>query len=295
MAFIGVSWLGKVFIEKLPLNELFTGGLGMFIYVALVTLNAIIIAPVGIIPFIPLATGIWGMIPTALFNIVGWTIGSGIAFLLARIFGSSLIARLVGTKNLSKIELFLPQRRLFWDVVLLRIVLPVDFLSYALGLFSTMRFSSYMIATLIGVAPFSFIFSYAAILRSEYQLVVGAVIITFVIIVNVLLARQDKRLNNNTTDQKSIVMYYWGGEKFGFKIKNSCEECDINHGILDDMKQKEFNGLLVNIISKPWLTNFWESLAYGGWHAPIVIVNDRLFSQGIVIDRKKLSEAVLVT
>jgi len=38
---------------------------------------------------------------------------------------------------------------------LLRMVLPVDILSYALGLFSNISFIRYMLATIIGVTPFS--------------------------------------------------------------------------------------------------------------------------------------------
>lgn len=90
----------------------------------------------------------------------------------------------------------------------------------------------------------------------------------------------------------TITMFYWAGEKFGIKIKNSCKECDMNHGILEDMKQKEFKGRHIAIEFKPWLTHLWEALFYGGWHAPVVVVNGRLFSQGVVVDRGKLAERV---
>lgn len=91
----------------------------------------------------------------------------------------------------------------------------------------------------------------------------------------------------------NITMYRWAGSKFGIKIKNECEECEINTGILDDIKQKEFLGKPVIIEKKPWLTHLWESLWYGGWHAPVVIVNGKLFSQGVVVDRDKLVQRVL--
>ncbi len=87
-------------------------------------------------------------------------------------------------------------------------------------------------------------------------------------------------------------MYRWAGSKFGITIKNECEECEINTGILEDMRQKEFLGKPVEIEKKPWLTHLWESLRHGGWHAPVVIVDGRLFSQGVVLDRDKLAELV---
>lgn len=90
----------------------------------------------------------------------------------------------------------------------------------------------------------------------------------------------------------NIIMYRWAGSKFGFTIKNECEECEINTGILEDIKQNEFLGKPVKIAIKPWLTFIWESLWYGGWHAPVVVVNGKLFSQGVVIDRVTLVQLV---
>ena len=54
--------------------------------------------------------------------------------------------------------------------MLLRILIPVDILSYALGLISAMPLSHYILATAIGITPFSFIWSYAgeAAFSQEY-------------------------------------------------------------------------------------------------------------------------------
>lgn len=90
----------------------------------------------------------------------------------------------------------------------------------------------------------------------------------------------------------TITMYVWAGSKFGITIKSECKECDINSGILEDMKQREFTGKQLVVEIKPWLTYIWESLRYGGWYAPVILVNGKLFSQGIVIDRKKLQTKV---
>lgn len=90
----------------------------------------------------------------------------------------------------------------------------------------------------------------------------------------------------------AITMYRWAGTKFGFTIKSECKECDMNMSILESMKQKEFTGKSIKIETKPWLTFLWESLRHGGWHAPVIIVNGKLFSQGIVIDRAKLAHYI---
>ena len=89
-----------------------------------------------------------------------------------------------------------------------------------------------------------------------------------------------------------IILYRWAGKKFGITIKSECEECEINYEILKDMKQKEFKGKPVAIEVRPWLTCLWETLRRGGWHAPVIIVNGRLFSQGSILDRNKLAQLV---
>ena len=75
----------------------------------------------------------------------------------------------------------LPKKRLFFAVVFLRIAVPVDLLSYMLGLFAVMRFWPYMAATIIGITPFAFVFSYLADFNIWYQ--VGAFVIGALVIV----------------------------------------------------------------------------------------------------------------
>ena len=91
----------------------------------------------------------------------------------------------------------------------------------------------------------------------------------------------------------TITMYRWAGTKYGITIKSECKECDINTAILQDMKDKEFAGKNVVIEIKPWLTHVWESLRRGGWHAPVIVVEQHIFSQGVVLNREKLALQVL--
>lgn len=39
---------------------------------------------------------------------------------------------------------------------------PVDILSYAIGLFASVSLRSYILATFMGITPFAFVFPYAA-------------------------------------------------------------------------------------------------------------------------------------
>lgn len=145
------------------------GFLGMVIYVVIVVVS-IVIAPISSFPLIPLAANLWGWVFGAILNIVGWTIGGYISFILARKYGVPLISKFVPIKRINKIESIIPKDNVFWTVVFLRMVVPVDILSYALGLFSKIDKKRYFFATLIGVSPFAFVFSYVGVVNIYYQI-----------------------------------------------------------------------------------------------------------------------------
>lgn len=144
------------------------GFMGIFFYV-MITIAAVVVAPVSTFPLLPLAVSMWGSFFAALFSIIGWSIGAAIAFGLARRFGKPFIAKIVSLEKIQRIEKLIPERNIFVSIILLRMALPVDVLSYALGLFSYVPFRFYVIATIIGVSPFAFIFSYAVLFPAWLQ------------------------------------------------------------------------------------------------------------------------------
>jgi uncharacterized membrane protein YdjX (TVP38/TMEM64 family) len=136
-----------------------TGFFGMIFYV-FITAIAVVIAPISTFPLIPIASIVWGYVVAAILSIIGWTIGAQIAFIIARRFGKPLVQKFISLEKLESFEKRIPEKNLFWSIVVLRMTVPVDILSYALGLFSKISYSKYFWATIIGVTPFAFIFSY---------------------------------------------------------------------------------------------------------------------------------------
>ncbi len=163
--------IGVLFIIATQLSTSYTDVLEQYIgrhtytgpvFYILSAILATVIAPVSATPLIPIASSLWGPNLAALYSITGWTIGACIAFWLAKRYGYERIARVSQLKKIQEYALHLPKKNIFWSVVLLRITLPVDILSYALGLFSDMTFGSYVLATIVGITPFAFIFAYTA-------------------------------------------------------------------------------------------------------------------------------------
>lgn len=140
---------------------------GATIYVVLAVV-ATVVAPLSALPFLPLVSLLYGWFWAAVYSIVGWSIGAWIAFAIARKWGRPLVERLVSLEQIERLEAKIPTEHLFWHIVLLRVVVPVDALSYALGLFSSVKTSTYVSATVIGVTPFAFVWAYAGSLSWRY-------------------------------------------------------------------------------------------------------------------------------
>lgn len=167
----------SIFVER-------GGAFGMVAYVA-IAIIATVAAPVSAAPLIPIAAGVWGAALTAALSILGWTIGSLIAFAISRRYGLPLVQKFVSSQKLEKLHKHIPRERVFWSVVLLRIMIPVDLLSYALGIFGVLDWKKYTLATIIGIVPFAFIFAYLGTLPVSYQLfsiLAGVLLISIVYI-----------------------------------------------------------------------------------------------------------------
>ncbi len=132
---------------------------GMFAYVV-VLVFAVVVAPVTVLPLIPVASALFGPFLTGVLSVIGWTLGAYIAYLLARHVGRPVLRYFVPLEKIDALEQKFRRGDEFVGLLLLRIVTPVDLLSYAVGLFTSIKAKTYIVATALGVAPFSFIFAY---------------------------------------------------------------------------------------------------------------------------------------
>ena len=163
----------------------------MFIFFC-VTAMAVIIAPINSEPLIPLASNIWGWQIAGLLTLLGWTLGSLVAFVIARRYGISLLKKWVPIKKINELEKFIPHEHVFWSIVFLRMTIPADLFSYVLGLFSEISTKKYLLATFIGLVPFSFALAYVGELPLFYQLMALSTGL-LVILLGILIALAKKK------------------------------------------------------------------------------------------------------
>jgi hypothetical protein len=90
---------------------------------------------------------------------------------------------------------------------------------------------------------------------------------------------------------QTITVYPITGRQLGpVKIPSAlCEECDLTlravHRVAEEPRDSE-----IRVEVKPWLRHALDALRRGGWHPPVVTVDGRVFSQGVVPDVAALKE-----
>ena len=94
-------------------------------------------------------------------------------------------------------------------------------------------------------------------------------------------------------DAVKVVLYRWAGAWGPFKVNIPCGECSLTLDVIKDTFATELAGVSVELEVREWLTEWWKPLPKGGWHAPIVMVEGRIVSQGHALNRGVLTEAII--
>jgi len=90
-----------------------------------------------------------------------------------------------------------------------------------------------------------------------------------------------------------ILVYRWAGSWGPFKVNIPCGECSLTKDIIQDTIDNDLSGIEVNLDIRDWLDEWWKPLLKGGWHAPIVLVDGKIVSQGKALNRGVLTQAVI--
>jgi glutaredoxin len=90
-----------------------------------------------------------------------------------------------------------------------------------------------------------------------------------------------------------VTMYRWSGSWGPFRIRIPCGECTLTHDVLRDTLNNELQNIPVKLEVFDWLDEWWRPLRKGGWHAPIVLVEGKVISQGGALNRGVFTQAVI--
>src|SRR5262249_411240 len=127
-------------------------------------------APGASLPVIPVAARAWGRVPAALLTTAGWTLGSLVAFFVARRWGTPLVRRLTSAERVARLKPYIP-RNPFWSVVLIRLVLPIGVVRYGIGLLTDMRWWLFTAATALGFIPSALLLTSLGRMTRAYEII----------------------------------------------------------------------------------------------------------------------------
>ena len=103
----------------------------------------------------------------------------------------------------------------------------------------------------------------------------------------------DHQAQKHASQPVDIKIFRWAGKWGPFSIKIPCGECALTGDIVKDALENELEGVPVRLELREWLSEWWKPLMRGGWHAPIVMVENQVISQGEALNRGILTQAVI--
>ena len=109
---------------------------------------------------------------------------------------------------------------------------------------------------------------------------------------HIVVMNEAHRMNSDQTPVK-VTLYRWAGSWGPFKVNIPCGECSLTVDVIEDTFKTELDGIPVELETHDWLSCWWRPLRRGGWHAPIVMVEGQLVSQGHALNRGVLPEAII--
>lgn len=90
----------------------------------------------------------------------------------------------------------------------------------------------------------------------------------------------------------TITVFRITGRQLFFTVPDRvCEECDLTVQVARSVADRHPGRVVVEI--KPWLNYLPSALRKGGWHPPVVLVEGRRVSQGVVPSPDTLEAAVV--
>lgn len=91
----------------------------------------------------------------------------------------------------------------------------------------------------------------------------------------------------------TVAIYPIAGRQLFFRIPESfCRECDLTVRAVRQVVAELGDAPNIRVVIRPWLNYLPVALLRRGWHPPVVTVNGKRFSQGVVPDRAALREAL---
>ncbi len=84
--------------------------------------------------------------------------------------------------------------------------------------------------------------------------------------------------------RKDVTIFYITGRQLGpLSVPQKwCEECDLTvRAVRNALDELDPRGEIA-FEAKAWLRHAFSALRHGGWHPPVLLIDGKVFSQGVV-------------
>lgn len=91
-----------------------------------------------------------------------------------------------------------------------------------------------------------------------------------------------------------VTVYRYTGKHLGFLTiqSSACKDCELTYQVVKEI-EKELKGGDVKFKYRQWFNWFWSALIQGVYHPPGVVVNGKVFVQGVAPNKQKLKKFIL--
>ena len=95
---------------------------------------------------------------------------------------------------------------------------------------------------------------------------------------------------NDAATTTVVTVYPMTGRQLFFNVPHAiCEECDLTIRLVQRVASDLPD---VEVRIKPWFNHVFDALRRGGWHPPVVTINGKIATQGVVPDEAELRRAL---
>jgi uncharacterized membrane protein YdjX (TVP38/TMEM64 family) len=178
--FVYDTYVTPEMIVEMSQTHRYQGG----ILLALIMCLSTVIAPITTLPLVSMISPLLGPFFTGTMALIGWNVGSWIIFYIGRTYDtSSLAVRIEKTSLMKWLYRGGPEPHVLF-ITGLRMMIPVDLLSYALVLGTRVTFPTYALGTFLGTIWFSYAFAYGGVTlqNHSYSLFFGISTLTLILL-----------------------------------------------------------------------------------------------------------------
>jgi len=87
-------------------------------------------------------------------------------------------------------------------------------------------------------------------------------------------------------DATVVTVYPMTGRQLFINVPHAiCEECDLTVRLVERVASDLPH---VEVRIKPWFNHLFDALRRGGWHPPVVTIDGKVSTQGVVPDEESL-------